>query len=240
MRQIIMDTETTGLSVAEGDRVIELACVELQNRQLTGRHLHYYFKVDRDSHPDALRVHGITREFLSDKPRFDECVEQFLDFVRDAEIIIHNASFDVGFLDNELKLLGRPALDTYVSAITDSLLLARQAFPGKRNSLDALCDRFEIDKSSRTLHGALLDSELLAQVYLHLTRGQNALLTEDAVQEQDSPQQDSQVRVDFSQLQLLVLSASERELAEHEAVLQGIDKDSDGKTLWRQAQAPAH
>lgn len=234
MRQIILDTETTGLSVAEGDRVIELGCVELVNRQLSGRHLHQYFNVDRDSHPDALRVHGITREFLADKPRFEQCVDAFLEFVQGAELIIHNASFDAGFLDNELKLAGRGALADHVTGITDSLLLARAAFPGKRNSLDALCDRFGIDKSNRTLHGALLDSELLAQVYLWLTRGQDALIGED--DDSDERGGDTVVStVDYGQLKLVVLQASDAELALHEQVLQAIDNDSGGKTVWRAA-----
>ncbi|THT99241.1 DNA polymerase III subunit epsilon [Lampropedia puyangensis] len=232
MRQIILDTETTGLSVTEGDRVIELGCVELLNRQLTGNNLHFYFKVDRDSHPDALRVHGITKEFLSDKPRFEELAQTFIDFVQDAEIIIHNAAFDVGFLDNELALVGKGRLQDYASTITDSLLLAREAFPGKRNSLDALCDRFAIDKTNRTLHGALLDSELLAQVYIHLTRGQNALLSDDEQTESNDEQGNVQ-RADLSGLKLIVLPASDAELEQHEAILSSIDKDSGGKTVWR-------
>lgn len=238
MRQIILDTETTGLSVAEGDRVIELGCVELLNRQLTGNNLHFYFKVDRASHPDALRVHGITTEFLSDKPRFSELAQSFIDFVRDAEIIIHNAAFDVGFLDNELALVGKGALLDYASKVTDSLLLAREAFPGKRNSLDALCDRFSIDKTNRTLHGALLDSELLAQVYIHLTRGQNALLGDE---KHDSGNDDALPvqRADLSGLQLLVLPANAQELGQHEEILKDIDKASDGKTVWRVAAESA-
>lgn len=237
MRQIILDTETTGLSVAEGDRVIELGCVELVNRQLSGRHLHCYFRVDRDSHPDALKVHGITREFLADKPTFQESVAEILAFLQGAEIIIHNAPFDVAFLDNELKLAGYGALATHVQGITDSLLLAREAFPGKRNSLDALCDRFGIDKSNRTLHGALLDSELLAQVYLALTRGQNALIAEEGTDGSDEQSVSAGPGICLDGLRLEVIAASADELAAHEQVLAGIDKESGGKTVWRAAQA---
>lgn len=235
MRQILLDTETTGLSWADGDRVIEIGCVELLNRQLTGHNLHYYLKVDRESHPDALRVHGITTEFLSDKPSFAQRVDEFLEYLSGAELIIHNAPFDVGFLNNELKLVGRGPLSDYVSQITDSLVLAKTQFPGKRNSLDSLCDRFSIDKSSRSLHGALLDSELLAQVYIHLTRGQDALLMDedDARSGADSKNAVELQKVDLSALALPVLAASEIELAAHEAVLKEIDKASEDKTVWR-------
>lgn len=234
MRQILLDTETTGLSWTEGDRVIEIGCVELLNRQLTGNNLHYYLKVDRDSHPDALRVHGITTEFLSDKPRFEEKVDEFLAFLQGAELIIHNAAFDVGFLDNELRLLGKPPLASYVSEITDSLALAKLQFPGKRNSLDALCDRFEIDKTNRTLHGALLDSELLAQVYIHLTRGQDALLMDaDAEMPAANEQASPVAKVDFSTLKLQVLHATDLELQAHEAILDDLDKACKDKAVWR-------
>lgn len=240
MRQIILDTETTGLSWADGDRVIEIGCVELLNRQLTGNNLHYYLKVDRDSHPDALRVHGITTEFLRDKPGFEQVVDEFLHFLHDAELIIHNAPFDVGFLDSELRRIGRPPLGQHVLGVVDSLVLAKSHFPGKRNSLDALCDRFDIDKSSRTLHGALLDSELLARVYIHLTRGQEALLVsgeEEATEQPDSqqPQAQDASPLDFAlALDLPVVYACEQELQAHEAVLAGIDKDSQQATVWRQ------
>ncbi|RMX07635.1 DNA polymerase III subunit epsilon [Corticibacter populi] len=237
MRQIILDTETTGLSVAEGDRVIEIGCVELLNRQLTGNNLHYYLKVDRDSHPDALRVHGITTEFLKDKPSFAEKVPEFIEYLRDAELIIHNAAFDVAFLDNELRLAGRPALREHVLEIIDSLALAKQSFPGKRNSLDALCDRFGIDKSSRTLHGALLDSELLAQVYINLTRGQDALLM-DADETPSTTNVDTR-REDLSRIALPVIRASAEELAAHESMLDGIGKETGGKVIWRPDPAQA-
>ncbi len=176
MRQIILDTETTGLSAENGDRIIEIGCVELLNRKLTGNNLHFYLNPGRDSHEDAIRIHGITNEFLRDKPKFEQVVEELLAYVRDAEIIIHNAAFDVGFLNKELQLVGRPLFKGFVANVIDTLVMAKEMFPGKRNSLDALCDRLGVDNSGRTLHGALLDAELLADVYINLTRGQDALL----------------------------------------------------------------
>lgn len=170
-RQIVLDTETTGLSAEGGDRIIELGCVELLNRKLTGNNLHLYFNPGRDSHEDALKVHGISNEFLKDKPKFADVAPQILDYLQGAEIIIHNAAFDVGFLNKELELTGRAPFSTYVASITDTLAMAKEMYPGKRNSLDALCERYEIDNSHRTLHGALLDAELLAQVYVELTGG---------------------------------------------------------------------
>lgn len=182
-RQIVLDTETTGLSAEGGDRIIELGCVELLNRKLTGNNLHLYFNPGRDSHEDALKVHGISNEFLKDKPKFAEVVDDILQYLQGAEIIIHNAAFDVGFLNKELELVGRPAFRTYVESVTDTLAMAKEMYPGKRNSLDALCDRLGVDNSGRTLHGALLDAELLADVYINLTRGQDALLMADDAQE---------------------------------------------------------
>ena len=175
-RQIVLDTETTGLSAEGGDRIIEIGCVELLNRKLTGNNLHFYLNPERDSHEDALKVHGISNEFLRDKPRFAEVAQEFLDYVQGAEIIIHNAAFDVGFLNKELELINSPPFATFVGAVTDTLVMAKEMFPGKRNSLNALCDRLGVDNSGRTLHGALLDAELLADVYINLTRGQDALL----------------------------------------------------------------
>ena len=180
-RQIVLDTETTGLSAADGDRVIELGCVELLNRKLTGNNLHLYFKPDRESHEDALRVHGITSEFLADKPRFHEMAEQIKEYLQGAELIIHNAPFDMGFLNKEFERVGMASLNSMVSGVIDSLVMAKELFPGKRNSLDALCDRLEVDNSGRELHGALLDAELLADVYINMTRGQEQLLSVDAV-----------------------------------------------------------
>jgi DNA polymerase-3 subunit epsilon len=230
MRQIFLDTETTGLSADNGDRVIELGCVELVNRKLTGNNLHHYFNPGRDSHEDALRVHGITNEFLKDKPRFEQVVDEILAFVDGAEVIIHNAPFDVGFLNKELELAGKPPLKGFVHSVTDTLVMAKEMFPGKRNSLDALCDRLGVDNSGRTLHGALLDAELLADVYINLTRGQDALLIDSA----DAPAAGGGVaRVDLSGIVLPVLAANEQELAAHEDLLGQLDKSSGGKTLWR-------
>ena len=229
-RQIVFDTETTGLSAENGDRIIEIGCVELLNRKLTGNHLHLYINPERDSHEDALRVHGLTTEFLRDKPKFAEVADEILAFMEGAEIIIHNAAFDVGFINKELERLGRPPFTTYVSGITDTLAMAKEMFPGKRNSLDALCDRLEVDNSGRTLHGALLDAELLADVYINMTRGQDALLIADEAQDSGGMRV---AAVDLSRLALVVLPASEQELAEHEGVLAQIDKASGGKTIWR-------
>ena len=182
MRQLFLDTETTGLSAEGGDRVIELGCVELVNRKLTGNNLHFYFNPGRDSHEDALKVHGISNEFLRDKPKFKDVVQEILDYVQGAEIIIHNAAFDVGFLNKELELASQKPFTTYVDGVVDTLVMAKQMYPGKRNSLDALCRRYGIDNSKRTKHGALLDSELLAEVYLELIGGrQTALILEASV-----------------------------------------------------------
>jgi len=230
-RQIVLDTETTGLSAAGGDRIIELGCVELQNRKLSGNNLHLYFNPGRDSHEDALRVHGISNEFLKDKPRFADCAKDILEYLQGAELIIHNASFDVGFLNKELELVGLPPLATHVDSITDTLAMAKEMFPGKRNSLDALCDRLEVDNSGRTLHGALLDAELLADVYINLTRGQDALLIMDEATEGEGGV--SVAAIDLSTLTLPVLVANDQELAEHEALLTQIDKSSGGKTIWQ-------
>jgi DNA polymerase-3 subunit epsilon len=232
MRQIFLDTETTGLSADAGDRIIEIGCIELDNRRLTGRTLHHYVNPGRSSHPDALRVHGITDEFLADKPPFASVADEFLAFVDGAEIIIHNASFDVGFIDAELARLKRPPLAGHVDKVSDSLLLAREMFPGKSNSLDALCKRLEVDNSHRELHGALLDAGLLAEVYLRMTRGQGSLVI-DAGSGSGGPQQLD--AIDLSRFVLPVLRASADEAAAHETVLAEIDKASGGRTLWRKA-----
>ena len=234
MRQIVLDTETTGLSAENGDRIIELGCVELFARKLTGNNLHFYFNPERDSHEDALKVHGISNEFLRDKPKFSELAEEIIDYLRDAELIIHNAAFDIGFLNKELERLGKPPLKAHVSNVIDTLAMAKEMFPGKRNSLDALCDRLEVDNSGRTLHGALLDAELLADVYINMTRGQEALIMEavDVVSEKTTV-----VSRDLSQFALPVLAANEQELASHEEVLAQMDKSSGGKTVWRQLQS---
>lgn len=230
-RQIVLDTETTGLSAEGGDRIIEIGCVELVGRKLTGRNKHYYLNPGRDSHEDALKVHGISNEFLRDKPKFEAVAEELLDYLTGAEVIIHNAAFDVGFLNKELELTGRPPLKQYVGSVTDTLVMAKEMFPGKRNSLDALCDRLGVDNSGRTLHGALLDAELLADVYINLTRGQNALMIDT-----DEPEVGhvEVVQVDLRQFTLPVILAGEQELEAHEKVLLQLDKSSGG-ALWRKA-----
>lgn len=230
MRQIFLDTETTGLSADTGDRVIEIGCVELVNRKLTGNNRHFYLNPERDSHEEALKVHGLTSEFLRDKPKFEAVVEDLLEYLKESEIIIHNAPFDVGFLNKELSLIGRPLFNEYVLSVTDTLLMAKEMFPGKRNSLDALCVRLGVDNSGRTLHGALLDAELLADVYINLTRGQDALLIDVGSTESTGH---SVVQIDLAGVQLPVLLANEQEIAAHEDVLGQIDKASGGKTLWR-------
>ena len=232
-RQIVLDTETTGLSAESGDRIIEIGCVELLNRKLTGNNLHFYINPERDSHEDALKVHGISNEFLRDKPKFAEVAEEILRYLEGAEVIIHNAAFDIGFLDKELERLGKPVFTSFVSEVTDTLAMAKQLYPGKRNSLDALCDRLGVDNSGRTLHGALLDAELLADVYISLTRGQEALLIDLG----EVGAADGQARrIDLSAFELPVLTANAPELAGHDDVLAQIDKASGGKTIWRSFQ----
>jgi DNA polymerase-3 subunit epsilon len=234
MRQIVLDTETTGLSAEGGDRIIELGCVELYARKLTGNNLHFYFNPERDSHEDALKVHGISNDFLRDKPKFSELTEEILSYLSDAEIIIHNAAFDIGFLNKELERVGKKPLKAYVDNVIDTLAMAKEMFPGKRNSLDALCDRLEVDNSGRTLHGALLDAELLADVYINMTRGQEALLIDAGDAPSDS--QTVSVQVDLSQFTLPIVLANAQELAVHEDVLTQLDKSSGGQTVWRQIQ----
>ncbi|MES2360870.1 MAG: DNA polymerase III subunit epsilon [Pseudomonadota bacterium] len=234
MRQIVLDTETTGLSAENGDRIIEIGCVELTARKLTGNNKHFYLNPERDSHEDALKVHGISNEFLKDKPKFAAIADELLDYLRDAEIIIHNAPFDVSFLNKELELIGRPAIKHCVAKVTDSLMMAKEMFPGKRNSLDALCDRLEVDNSGRTLHGALLDAELLADVYINLTRGQNSLMMDVGGATQSG---DDLPAVDLSKIELPLLLANEQEIADHEKLLADIDKASKGKTVWRAVPA---
>jgi DNA polymerase-3 subunit epsilon len=232
MRQIFLDTETTGLYPDQGDRLIEIGCVELVNRKLTGNNKHFYVNPGRDSHEEALKVHGITTEFLRDKPKFDAVVDELLGYVAGAEIIIHNAPFDLGFLNKELELLGRPVFRQFVGKVVDSLAMAKEIYPGKRNALDALCVRLGVDNSGRTLHGAMLDAELLADVYINLTRGQDALLI-DASSHADGGSQ--QARIDLSGFELPVLVANDTELAAHEDLLKQLDKSSSGKTVWRLA-----
>ena len=230
MRQIVLDTETTGLSAENGDRIIEIGCVELVRRKLTGNNKHFYLNPGRDSHEDALKVHGISNEFLKDKPKFAAVVDELLEYLQDAEVIIHNAPFDVSFLNKELELIGRAPIRHCVAKVTDSLMMAKEMFPGKRNSLNALCDRLEVDNSGRTLHGALLDAELLADVYINLTRGQNSLMMDVGSPVQSN---ETKVRVDLRTFELPVLIASEQERDAHEKVLSLLDKSSRGKTVWR-------
>ncbi|MFV0681004.1 DNA polymerase III subunit epsilon [Ottowia sp.] len=234
-RQIVLDTETTGLSAESGDRIIEIGCVELMARKLTGNNLHFYINPERDSHEDALKVHGISNDFLRDKPKFAEVADDILRYVEGAEVIIHNAAFDVGFLDKELERLGRPAFTSFVADVTDTLAMAKQLYPGKRNSLDALCDRLGVDNSGRTLHGALLDAELLADVYINLTRGQEALLID--LGDLETPGVAIQ-RVDLSGIDLPIVQANTQEQAAHEQVLAQIEKANGEPTVWQRAARP--
>ena len=235
MRQIVLDTETTGLNPRSGDRIIEIGCVELMNRRLTGNNFHYYVNPERDSDPGALAVHGLTTDFLSDKPKFAEIAAELCEFIRGAEIIIHNAPFDVGFLDAELDRLGLPKFAEHVSGITDTLLQAKELHPGKRNSLDALCERYGISNAHRTLHGALLDSELLAEVYLAMTRGQDSLTMDLHA----DLQADGSGEGVAALAEILVLPPSPEELEAHEALLKSLDKESKGACLWLQTPQPA-
>ena len=232
MRQIFLDTETTGLSAATGDRIIEIGCVELINRKLTRNNKHFYLNPERDSHEDALKVHGISNEFLKDKPKFAEVAGELLTYCAGAEIIIHNAPFDLSFLNKELELIGKPIFKGGVASVVDTLVMAKEMYPGKRNSLDALCDRLGVDNSGRTLHGALLDAELLADVYINLTRGQDALLIDGSA---GQGVHGSVIQIDLSSFKLDVLLANEQETAAHDDVLSQIDKASNGKTVWRPA-----
>ncbi|NMG75075.1 DNA polymerase III subunit epsilon [Aromatoleum diolicum] len=240
MRQIVLDTETTGLDWRNGDRVIEIGCVELLNRNLTGSHYHVYINPERGIDAEAVAVHGITEDFLTDKPKFRDIVDGFEAFVRDAELVIHNANFDVGFLNHELSLLGRAKLDVLCAGVVDTLRMAKEQNPGKKASLDALCDRFEINNSARTLHGALLDAELLADVYLAMTRGQESLIM---TLEEPVPGSAEAGGVLVERPPLAVLRASDEELAEHARVLQDIVKATKGSCLWippaSEAGAPA-
>jgi DNA polymerase-3 subunit epsilon len=231
MRQIVLDTETTGLSAENGDRIIEIGCVELLHRKLTGNNLHFYLNPERNSHEDALKVHGISNEFLRDKPKFGLIAQELLAYLQGAELIIHNAPFDIGFLNKELQRLGRPPMHSAIEGVIDTLVMAKDMFPGKRNGLDALCDRLGVDNSSRTLHGALLDAELLADVYINMTRGQDALIME---QGETASEGCEWVQIDLSRFGLPVLRANEQENAIHETLLVAIDKSSKGRTVWRQ------
>ena len=229
-RQIVLDTETTGLNAKLGDRVIEIGCVEILSRRITERHFHAYLNPERDIEEGAAKVHGMTREFLADKPRFAEIAGGFLEHIRGAELIIHNADFDVEFLDTELKRVKAGRLADHVAKITDTLAFARELHPGKKNSLDALCERYLVDNSNRTLHGALLDARLLAECFLAMTRGQESL-----VMELETPAAAAAalaaLNVDVSSL--IVVRAAPDEVALHERYLDAMEKDAKGASLWR-------
>lgn len=238
MRQIVLDTETTGLNARTGDRIIEIGGVELINRRLTGNNLHFYINPERDSDPGALAVHGLTTEFLSDKPKFAEIVDELRDYLRGAELVIHNAAFDLAFLEAEFALLGLPPFSEHYASVIDTLVQAKSMFPGKRNSLDALCDRFGISNAHRTLHGALLDSELLAEVYLAMTRGQESLVIDmlgDAPAQADVAA--SRAGAVLESVVLPVVAAQAEELAAHQAVLDDIEKATKGTSVWRREPA---
>ena len=233
-RLIFLDTETTGLSPENGDRIVEVGCIEMLNRRLTGGQRHFYLNPERRSHEDAVRIHGLSDEFLADKPRFAEVADDLLDFLAGAELVIHNAAFDVGFLDAELARLGRGRLAAQVANVTDSLAMAREMFPGKSNSLDALCKRLEVDNTGRTLHGALLDAGLLAEVYIRMTRGQESLVIEAG---SGAGATLEAAGIDLRQFDLPVIAPDAAEQAAFEALLTDLDKASGGKTLWRSVVA---
>jgi DNA polymerase-3 subunit epsilon len=233
MRQIVLDTETTGLDHTLGHRIIEVAAVELVSRRVTDNRFHYYLNPERESDAGALQVHGLTTEFLQDKRKFRDIADEFLEFVRGAELIIHNAPFDVAFLNTELATAGFDPIEACCASITDTLRLAKDLHPGKRNGLDALCERYQVDNSSRTLHGALLDAQLLAEVYLAMTRGQETLAME--------LQETAGWAVGFegggARATILVIAATDDELSEHARVLAEIDKASQGRCLWTRLDA---
>ena len=232
MRQIILDTETTGLEPKQGHRIIEIGCVELINRRKTDQHYHQYINPDREIDDGAFNVHGISTEFLSDKPRFKDIAQEFIDFIRDSEIIIHNAPFDVGFIDAELKKLGRKWGKTeHYCTVVDTLTMAREKHPGQKNSLDALCKRYEIDNSKRDLHGALLDAQILLDVYLAMTGGQETLAL-GSHEEQEAEEQSTIKLSDANRTPLRVIEPTVEELAAHEKYLELLREKSDGKCVW--------
>jgi len=236
MRQIILDTETTGLEPDLGHRVIEIAGVELVDRRFTNRNFHRYLNPERDSDHAALEIHGLTAEFLGDKPKFREVAAEFLDFIKGAELVIHNAPFDVAFLNRELDLADHKPVAEYCAGVVDTLRMARELHPGKRNGLDALCERYQVDNSARTLHGALLDARLLAEVYLSMTRGQESLMME--VEAPATAASVAAAEIAKGKLELIVVAASKEELAAHAQQLDSIDKASKGACLWRKLEGP--
>lgn len=240
MRQIVLDTETTGLEPQQGHRIIEIGCVEVIDRKLTGKHYHQYIKPDRDIDEAAVEVHGITNEFLNDKPTFDQIASDFIEFVRGAELVIHNAPFDVGFIDAEFaKLL--PAIKPIgtICGVLDTLVLAREKHPGQKNNLDALCKRYHVDNSQRDLHGALLDAEILADVYLMMTGGQTALSLGSS-QSGEQGGVSGIRRIDNNRPPLTILKATDEEIAAHEEKLNAVEKASGSESLWRQLQKGIH
>lgn len=231
MRKIVLDTETTGLSPAGGHRIIEVAAIVLEGRKVSNSHFHHYLDPEREVDEDAARVHGFTWDMLRGRAKFADIAPSFLEFIGDSELIIHNAPFDIGFLNHELNLLGLPPL---TNPVTDTLKVAREMHPGKKNSLDALCSRYEIDNAHRTLHGALLDTELLAEVYFAMTRGQDSLLGDDQA---PAARQPAVLALDGSRPRLRVLQPTEEELAAHAQQLIDIDKASKGSCLWKKLEA---
>lgn len=232
-RQVVLDTETTGLSTADDHRIIEIGCVEIINRRLTGQNFHQYVNPQRAIDAGAIEVHGITPEFLADKPVFADIADEFLAFIDGAELIIHNAPFDVGFLNHELsKIADQQTTITAICSVLDTLKMARDRHPGQKNSLDALCKRYAVDNTNRQLHGALLDAEILADVYLTMTGGQVSL---SLAAEQATPQDQSQsenIIIASSQKPIKVIKASSEELAAHEAMLEKLQQSSDGHCVW--------
>lgn len=244
MRSVVLDTETTGMPVTDGHRIIEIGCVELEGRRLTGRHFHVYLQPDREIDEGAIAVHGITNEYVKDMPRFREVANDFFEFINGAQLIIHNAAFDVGFINNEFALIGqteRAEVSDYCS-ILDTLLMARERHPGQRNNLDALCKRYGVDNSGRDLHGALLDAEILADVYLAMTGGQTSLSLAG-----NGAEGDGSGRVTATAIRRLaaersltrVIRASDAEIEAHIARLAVIEKSAGGPSLWAQMEAPA-
>ena len=237
MRQIFLDTETTGLEHKLGHRIIEIACVEMSNRRLTNNHFHRYLNPEREIDAGAQAVHGISREFLQDKPHFADIAAEFLDFVRGAELIIHNAAFDIGFLNAELGLLDMAPVNTVCHTVCDTLRMAKELHPGKKNNLNALCERYGVDNSRRTLHGALLDAEILAEVYVAMTRGQESLIMDLGDDQATQLDISGQVHATGQRKTQRILQASDVELAEHAQLLTGIEKESKGKCLWLPREA---
>ncbi len=238
-RQIVLDTETTGIDPAAGHRIIEVGCVEMVGRRLTGHNFHYYIQPDREVEAEAIEVHGITNEFLADKPRFHEIAEAFIDYVRGAELIIHNAALDVGFLNHEFQLIGRAERIADLCEVVDTLRMAREMFPGQRASLDALCKRYSIDNAHRTLHGALLDSEILADVYLAMTGGQTKLALDDDQNASGTGRGEPIRRLPADRPRLQVVRATAEERVAHEAALDAIEKDAGGTCLYRRETGEA-